>query len=226
MSQINFLPPSYLRRRKTSQRSRIHAVAMGVLLTLLAGLWVVDANTNAALAGQAEALDLEREVAELQRAEIAQLNAEAAAMRHAASIHEELGQPISHTQVINAMGATLPESVTLTRLSIQTLRPPALTVEQARKAKEGIAPSKKGKSEAPPADRLEVTLEALSPDDVTVANMVASLTEHPLFSKVIIRYSRAVQWDGVHARQFELSMWVTLDRPFQSSQDKEVADAR
>ena len=74
-------------------------------------------------------------------------------------------------------------------------------------------------------DFIRVELEALAPDDLSVATFVSELDASPLFTGVKMRSSRSTETRGVFAREFRLTAVVDLDRNFKWLDREEVARA-
>ena len=149
---------------------------------------------------------------------LARLASTQAALRQQVEVHRELAQPVSYTQVLAVLGALLPVEVAVTDLRLESVRPaPA-------EASDPDAP-------APPKpkirqdDFIRIELEALAPDDLSVATFVSELDANPLFSGVKMKSSRSIVARGVYAREFRLTAVVDLDRNFKWQDREEVARA-
>jgi hypothetical protein len=79
-----------------------------------------------------------------------------------------------------------------------------------------------------PLHGVKVSFSGFAPDDLTVASLVATLSQCSLFEQVRIHSSRGVERFGYEGRKFRVTMWVPLDREFRplSAKDEEMAHAR
>jgi hypothetical protein len=214
MNNVNFLPKSYLRRQKRQRRLLRQSGLIAVSLVAL-GFWFVGLKAEnyrlGNLAAQTEA-SVKQAEAELQQIKTYQREIGSLQAEH--ELNRQLAQPVSYGQVLAVLGAITPDEVAMTRLSLDSHRPEPAKAEVAgsskRKAKRA---SKEVKAEEP--DFIEVEIDGLAPDDISVAALISELDSHPLFSSVKIRSSRSIETRGVIARQFYLSAKVDLAREFE-----------
>lgn len=219
MSQINFLPVSFVSQARRRRRKYRHAVMLAIVAAGLVGWGFVERGKNIRPQQRAFALEAEVETARYQMNEFVKLKMERDTLLQQQRIKDELSQPVSHTEVISMLARHLPPSVGLTDLQIVTERP--VSNAPSTKSTSSRSKSKKTASVAPVVDELRIELDALAPDDVTIANLIGELSEDSLFDRVTLKYSRTTDARGVEGRLFKLLMRVRLDRRF----EVEVADA-
>lgn len=122
---------------------------------------------------------------------VAKLRRKRKALLRQVRIQKGIAQPISHTQIIAVLGELLPESVALTNVTMNTTRPPP----KKRGTKESSKHANRRRSNKKPVkqaeDQILIALTAVAPDNLTVANLIGILNDHPLFHGVRMRYSRA-----------------------------------
>lgn len=218
MHQVNFLPMSYRRRDARRRRAWRQGVLIALLGLCLLGWWGVQTRQTGALRREANELMQQVETAQGRTAEVARLRAERQRLIQQVEIQRELAQPLRHTQVLAALGELLPPSVAVTHLAMHTQRPAPLPPPPRKKDDEKDKSTKKLPEPAPAPrgeHRLNLDLAGIAPDDLTVANVLTALKLHPVFSDVKMHYSRNIELEGVHGRQFRLELAVDLDRRFE-----------
>lgn len=215
MSQVNFLPATFVNQAKARRRQYRHMVMLGLFAVLLVGWGFAERGRNVRPAMRAADLESQVQAARDQMSEFVKLRNERDALVQQDRIKNELVQPILHTQVIAALDRHMHESIGLTSLQIKTLRPPPKAIETARGGK---SRAKKTEKETRAADQLELEIEAIAPDDMQIANLIGALSEDPLFDLVTLKYSKTAQVREMEGRQFRMSMRVRLDRRFEEEE--------
>ena len=218
MSQINFLPETYARMARRRRRKYRHLVLLSIFAVGLVGWGFVERGKNVMPRLRAAELEAQVEAARYQMSEFIRLREERDLLVKQQRIKQDLAQPISHTQVITALDAHLPDSIGLTDLQITTVRP---APEPINKGGSGAKAKKKSGKNQPVINELQIEFEAFAPDDVTIANLIGELSEDTLFDRVTLKYSRTTDARGIEGRLFKLLMRVRLDRRF----EPEVAHA-
>lgn len=219
MNAVNFLPPAFLqkqaRRRRVVRQSLLVAGMVGVLVA-----WgVVQMSQTHRLNQYVTTLEDEVGAAQRQKSEITKLRAEHALLIHQVKVQRELAQPVNHTQIIALMADVIDPTLGVTELMMTTHRPkPQAQSEASRKV------DKKKKNPRVELDWIEIEFEGIAPNDIAIANVVATLSENPMFNGVQMHYTRQVERDGVIGRRFRLSTRVRLNRDFVPT-IKGVADA-
>lgn len=215
MNEINFLPASYLYQRGQRRRSLIHLAMIGTALIAGVAFWTVQRGQTASMRREVESLEAQAQTVQQQRTASAKLLTEYKALLHQTRVQRELAQPVTQTQVLSVLGDVLPSTVTLTQVEVAATRPkPASMEDAAAKPKPGSKKSAGAKAEAAASgpEYLTIRVQGVAPDDLTVANLVGTLSEHPLFGEVRLRHSRAVSLMDATVRNFEMTMRVDLQR--------------
>ncbi len=214
MNSIDFLPASY--REERARRNIAHRRWVLVLVTLLTlvGWGVARHKKSFDLARRADALQTQAEVNRQKISEMDKLRDERRTLTYQKNIQQQLDQPIAVTQTIAMVGLLMPDSCGLTNILVTTHRPDPKPIEKPDDKKKK-RPAKKGDSDnKPDPDYLHVDVHGIAPDDVTVANMVNRMSDHPLFEKVTMHYSRVDESGGLIARKFHIGADIPLDRRY------------
>ena len=219
MNEINFLPAKYARMRAKRRRGVRQTALVGILTLALAGWWLEQQRQTSIERNKVDTAEAEVAAARTQMQELMKLREEHKHLIHELNIQRELAQPVNHTQVIATLGSLLPSSVTLTQLTMDTKRPPPKAVKKDDSKSTNSSETKKV---AKRDDRIKIDLEAVAPNDLTVANLVGTLSSHPLFTNVMMRYSRADEFQGVSGRRFRLEMTVGLDRQYEPTSQRQT----
>lgn len=227
MTQVDFLPESYHRSRQRRGRlMRQIALVAGMAVCLFAATVAIKAHSM----NQAQTAERLEDTVRSERNTmdvITGINHERKQLLKTFDLKRELEPPVTYTQVLALLTQALPEGVAVTELSMVSVRPKPEPVESkrptGRKAK--IDSTKEEMSVEP--DLITVELQGLAPDDLSVAVLVSTLDEHPIFGRVTMRSSEGVNVQGLMAREFTLTATVDLDREFRWVNDiaKEVASA-
>ncbi len=218
MNEINFLPQSYRDRLRTRQR-RVREGAVVLLLCGALGVyWTYGMTARMSLRQQAlqaedrlaNALSTEQQVLELR--EVKEQLMEQRRVQRAVRV------PVRHHQVVRVLGSLLPESMALRALTLENDRPtpkawqpPAEEIDDERAGGVPVFSAEPTKAEP---NLIKVEFEAVAPDDLTVAALIASMSEHPLFTGVKLHSSRYVETQGLAARQFRVTANVDLSREY------------
>lgn len=213
MNDINFLPKSYIRKRKRQRRLFRQSGLIVVALVCL-GFWFVGLKAESyRLANLAKQTEAAVASASSNLVQIKDYQKQKAALKAEHEINRQLAQPVSYSQILQVLGALMPDEVALTRLMLNSQRPEPAKAKEAEHKKSRNARQRAKSADEP--DFIEVEIDGLAPDDISVASLISELDAHPLFSSVKIRSSRSVETRGVVARQFYLSATVDLDRNFE-----------
>lgn len=212
MNTINFLPASYL-RKQSKRRRRVRQFALSAAMVgVLVGWWLTQQGRVVVLDRYATQLEVEAAAAVEHRGELVRLREEYKLLMNQVKVRRELAQPLNHTQIIAVLGEVMPATVMVTELDMTTHRPPPRKVEDATKASRKS--KRKSAKDEPVIDEIRLRFDALAPDDLAVAEVVAAISEHPLFESVRMESSREVERYGVIGRKFRLSAVVPLNRVF------------
>ena len=63
-------------------------------------------------------------------------------------------------------------------------------------------------------DYIQLDVYGIAPDDIAVANLVNSMSDHPLFEKVTMYFSRTEERKDIVSRRFHVGAKVPLDRRY------------
>jgi hypothetical protein len=196
VTRINLLPDGVLARQGRRRATRI-AIAAAVIALAVGSAWVTVArhqlNDLAAKTAAAQArLNQERERAGRSDA----VSAKAAALRGLLAQGDRLAQPVSLPGAMMLLTNLLPDSVALTRLTIE-----APTVDVSDRGKSG----NKG---TPSSLTTRLSLEGLAINDLELAQVVSELGAQKAFTNVKLLRSRPVASAGVTRYAFEISIDV------------------
>lgn len=214
MSQINFLPQTIVHQSRRRRRKYRHAVLLAMLALGLAAWGFAERGQNVRPRQRAAALEAEVAAAREQMSEFVKLRDEREMLVRQNRVKDELSQPVSHTQVIAALDGHLPSSIGLTAMSITAVRPAPRPIATAGKSG-SRGKAVKQEHTGPVADELQIEIDGMAPDDLTIANLIGALSEDPLFDRVTLKFSRTTEARGVEGRLFKVLMRVRLDRRFE-----------
>ncbi len=216
MNEINFLPQSYRNSLHIRQRRVREATVVILVAVSLMALWAYGLTGTVMM--RHEALRTESRLTQALGTEqqVAKLTETMKQLAEQRRIQREVRVPIRHHEVIRVLASLVPDSTAFTDLSLENHRPdpapyrdPTLPVATATPASKAAAQAKKKKP-----DYIAVQLEGLAPDDLAVASLIASMSEHPLFHGVKLHSSRFVDARGLAARQFRVTAAVDLSRDY------------
>ncbi len=228
MSQINFLPDSFLQHRRR-RRSAVRQYAL--LAVVAAGMigWYFSAqNRLERLNDYARSLEELAATTAMQKTQALQLGEREKALVRRVQIQRELSPPIDLSEVIAVITGILPESVALDSLAV-TQQPPPIQQPQVSTPSSKTKTKSKSKTKpapAPTSDQpwhyLNVELRGVAPSGSDMANIVGSLEEHPLFDQVRPGDSRSVERNGFKVSEFAIKFRVPLDRDYQPPAEPRV----
>ena len=140
--------------------------------------------------------------------------------------YHRLAWPVRVGDVIDAVAAGMPESVSLTELAISPRdekKPPRS--QTARQRAGAAAAGGDDPVRDLPRQFLVLEIEGMARTDSDVALLASSLEENPLFSRVGLDFARTKDIDGIEGRQFRMTCEIDLgaryafERPSQSAED-------
>lgn len=215
MNHIDFLPPSYHEQRAGRGLARRRWVLIALTALALTGWAVARHKQSSELAWRTAALESQAQTTQQKRGEMEKLRAERKALLYQQKVQRQISQPVAVSQAIATLGRQLPDSAGLTSLLVTAHRPPPKPLEDPddKKAKRPAKKKPDAQDEVPP-DYLAIEVQGLAPDDVTVANLVNTMSEHPLFEKVTMNFSRVDTRGDLISRRFQISAEVPLDRRY------------
>jgi hypothetical protein len=222
VSDINFLPKSYLQAQERYARMWREGMVVILAGALLVGWYLYELAQTQVLNQQVIQAKADVQKVQDQITLFRKLQLERKGLIRQLRVHRELTQPLAHTAVLGAIGQIMPTSIGLTDMSITTLppQPPKPAPPEKRKSGSGGSPAKadkKAEEEAltmPKVPPLRIELIGLAPNDVEIADFMARLSDHVLFTDVKLLYSKPVETQDLIAREFRIDMQVPLDREY------------
>lgn len=196
MIRINLLPDHVIARQRRKRGTRAAAAAAVVALAV-GSVWATVAtrqlNDIAARTAAARArLNHERD----HTGKIDAVTAQAAQLRALLAQGERLNQPVTLPGALTLLTNLLPESVALTRLTIEA---PAVDLADR---------SKQPTRTAPTSSVTRFSLEGLAINDLDLAQVVSELATQKAFTNVKLVRSRPMATAGVTRYAFEISIDV------------------
>lgn len=196
MTRINLLPDGVIARQRRNRGLRV-AVVAGVVALLVGSVWTTLAvrqlkSLAARTAGAQARLNQERE----RTGKIEAVMAQATELRGLIAQGDRLGQPVTLPGAITLLTHLLPESVALTRLTIEA---PAVDV---------VDRSKQPIKTTPASQVTRLSLEGLAINDLDLAQVVSELATQKAFINVKLVRSRPVASAGMTRYAFEISIDV------------------
>ena len=215
MIDIDFLPQTYHEERAHRAQVFKRWVMILLMAVALVGWGVARQHDSAKLSWRADALETQARVTLVKQSEMDKLRKEKSSLAYQMKIQQQLDQPVAVTQAIAVIGQLLPPSAGLTQVQIQTHRPPPIPLADPDDDKKKKRKSKRKTASEPPAeDFLEIDIYGLAPDDIVVAQIMNVMSDHPIFEKVIMHYSRTDERDGLISSRFHIGAKVPLDRKY------------
>lgn len=197
---INLIPADCRERlgRKSRVRAWIlrYATSAVILAVLIVGAEVREQSWRLRVADLQEQVDFTVE----QRHKAQLIEAKIAAFDAALEQHETLALPIEVTRAMETLGASTPDAVTLTSLTMV----PRLV--RSRAVKPGEPGSEKRS--------LLFELRGIAPSDTDLAQLVAALETNPLFTTASVDFTSQTDIYGTPAREFGVTCEIALDRDF------------
>lgn len=220
MSQINFLPESFLRERRRQHRVMRESMLIAVVALLII-VWYAGTQTRVvALENLVEVKQQEMQSIASQQTEMAKLDLERGILMRQLQLERELSQPINHTAVVATLARIMPRSMALTDMSIQMPAPvPSPKLKPGEKNSDTSRADRKVKAvSALPPPVMRVSVVGLASKDMEIADFIGKLTDHALFNNVKMVFSRSVELKDkkVMAREFRVEMLIRLDRLYEA----------
>src|SRR3954471_7652436 len=206
MREIEFLPPWYTqflsRRRMVFFQTWI---TVGVALGL--GLWMFLADRNQRMAEMvSDSLSAQLQQTNAQLQQMQRLESLRRQLRQQAEVLTKLGIHVEVGRLMSKLADSMPPSVSLLSLNIDTDEIPVnISAAERASLKEGSRP---------PVDRrLRVKLQGVAPTDVEMATFLTELNQVPFFERVAPTYVRDRREAGHVVREFELTFSINLNSP-------------
>ena len=231
MNQIDFLPESYRRQRSRRGRTARQAIALAVIAVVLLGTAVALKTHTANLERTAQRLEDTVDTERGSLGVLAMLERERESVQKQVELQRELMPAVSYSRVIAALTRSLPPEVAVRELVLRTVAPPPQQIETDAERETRLAQSARvkanGEKQVAQPHLIGIEFRGVCPSDLAVATLIAELDGDPMFSRVTMRTSRAIERGGIRMREFSLTATVDLDRHFEWIESPmEVADAR
>lgn len=218
MSEINFIPESFIRARARARMMLRSALLLACVAAAM-GIWFVlfNSQSHAELDDYLANLDAQIVTIMEQNREQSTRRMEHRRLSDEIELRARLRTPLPMTYVLRAIVETMPGSVGLRSVSI--FGDPVSSPAQTRR-------KRASKSLPRPLPPLRVLIEGLAPDDVTIAKIVGGLDKRPAFERVELGFSRPVEGGDLVAREFQITARIPLDRTYVLEHEGGAADAR
>jgi hypothetical protein len=195
VKRINLLPDGVLARQRRRRAVRL-AIVTAVASLAIGSAWATVASRqlkdlSARTAAAQARLSQARERAGRNDA----VSAQAAALRGLLAQGDRLAQPVSLSGALTLLTHLLPDSVALTRLTIEA---PSVDVSDRSKTA----------GKAPSSQVTRLGLEGLAISDLELAQVVSELGAQKAFANVKLLRSRPVASAGINRYAFEISIDV------------------
>ena len=212
IGHTNLLPPSCRERFETQRLRRRWMLAYCCTCVGLAVLYSASANAFSRVDRTRDTLRAEVQDRLLQDKQATGLLEEITTVEGRLTRYNNLAWPVRMSEAIASIGPIIPETSTLTSLTL------APTVERTR------IPAKKGKAAEEKVERyLTVEIQGVSQSDLDVSSIVSGLDANPLFRAVAIDFARPRDVDGVDAREFRIQAEIDLEARYIFNDLAEVA---
>lgn len=208
MNSIDFLPERIRILRARHRQWRRMGYMLAVLIGGLGVLWYF---------GQTRVRSAEAEVRMLrgssvsflqQKAQRADLEQELQTLKAKQDIEQCIGSRLGVQVLLAELQATLPQSITLVRLELESKEQESRADTSRISARAAAASTTPNPKDSVKIRRVHMKLTGLAPTDMDVANMIGQLSASPLFEQVRMGFTRNVIIQGRQAREFEASCQI------------------
>ncbi len=207
MKDIDFLPKRITGERTQRRRIWREVYLLGCCALALVVLGYVREGRVKRAQGQVEILYQQTANTKRQLEIRNQLKTRRGELKILQRIEADLGSRIKVLDVLAELERVTPESVALTKLSLETreLKVPVKTLYEGRSP---IDARSARKNTERTVKRLLLVIKGLSPTDVDVANFIGQMSASPVFEDVNMGYTRNVEFHGRRAREFQASCYI------------------
>ena len=209
MREIDFLPE----RIREQRRRRRLLVRQGYLMVLcIVGLGVMTYVFQSQVDRARSELEMLRGRSETLKSQMRlreEFDVQLADLMIKGRIEDQIGRRVSTLDVFGELQRVLPESMTLTNMTMETIEVPVLG--DPAKRRNGSTRAVKGKSSGKEkmAKRVRLVLTGMAPTDVDVANFIGQLAGSRLFEGVSMGYAKTEAFRGRSARKFQANCYLT-----------------
>ncbi|MDP6544727.1 MAG: PilN domain-containing protein [Phycisphaerae bacterium] len=205
---VDFLPERITIKRASRARLVRQGYLLGIVFTSLVSLGYF--NEERVAYAEAQMSDLATQSANRTRQVemMYDLQKQLSDLMIKQQIDNRLGSRINAMDILGELGQILPESTTLTSLELSA-KPVGLDIKRAARGVPSAAgPRRAGKKRTKVVNRLKLTITGLSPNNVDVANFIASLSASPFFEEVVMGYAKNIVFRKKAAKEFRASCYV------------------
>lgn len=178
-------------------------LAFSAVIVVLVGSWMWVESGGSGRRARLSDLTRERDLRLSQNERAQELAAEIGELEAAIKRYNRLAWPVRISRVMDTFGAFVPDSVTLTSLS--------LTPREVEDSYRDDA----GKRQKRKRSILVVEAEGVGPNDHVIAVLVSRLESHALFSSVALDYARSEVVGETEARSFRVTGVIDLEKRYQ-----------
>jgi len=216
MSQVNFLPQSYCRKRRREKRAVYEIVVVMVVIAAMASWYQQASMSIGDLERQAEGLEASQRLVKQEDQQITRLKAEYVSLSKQVAVRREVTLPVTHTQIVATIAEAMPASIGLEEVNVRGERPAPKAVEATGDKKSKVDTRNKirkktNKAETNQHASIAIDLVGISPDDAKIADFVGRLADNALFQEVKLEYTRSAEVDRLIGRRFRVTMKVPTD---------------
>ena len=201
MSRINLLPDHFIARQRRAHMM-VRVVIAAAFMLMAATMWGAIARSQLGDLSEQFAQSRMKLAAEQQRSHAIERQAiEGRSLRAMLAHRSQLEPPVASAGVLTLLTHLLPDSVALTRLTLDVPTPDMVYRAQGPT---GTAPV----AAAPAPQPTRVLLEGMALSDVELTQVVSALAGQKAFTNVKLVRSRQVPLGGVARFGFEISLEV------------------
>jgi Tfp pilus assembly protein PilN len=209
MIQIDFLPE---RIRQQRRRRRLLFRQGYLMLLCIVALGVMTYMFQLRVAHASDELTILRSRGKAMESQMAlreELNGQLADLMIKGRIEQQLGRRVGTLQVLGELQHVLPETMTLTNLTMETVEVPVLEDPASRRNGGSRAVTRGGRSRGKTVKRVRLVITGMAPTDVDVANFIGQLAGSRLFEDVSMGYAKTENFRGRTARKFQANCYLT-----------------
>jgi Tfp pilus assembly protein PilN len=209
MNEIDFLPERIKDQRKRRRRLFHQGYLMALCIVGLGVMtYVLQLRVDRArgelelLRGRSRALDTQIALRD-------RLNQQLAELMIKSRIEEQLGRRVGTLEVLGELQKVMPESLTLTNMTMETVAVQAAAEAGERRNTSNQPVSRGGAAKDKTVKRVRLVLTGMAPTDVDVANFIGQLAGSKLFEDVSMCYAKNVSFRKRPAREFQANCYLT-----------------
>jgi len=204
MRELEFLPDWYPRLRRHRRMVILQAWVTFAVVTAL-GLWLTLARRNVRSAEVAlGAFEVQIRQTETEKRQLGEQLRMKAQLEQREQVVASLGFPVEMSRLLRTLDVIMPREMSLKEITC--------TTEEQPVAPQGAALAQALPQDKPRIDRrLRVQLVGVAPDDVDLADFLASLTKYPFFEQTSLLKADGIVSGGHAMREFEVTFSMSLN---------------